>query len=76
MITSPLTSQNWKRKKTKPFYEAIFSHLEIPEPSFSLRFSIFKYSIMNLKTSDVKTKSETQFNVRYSLFSGKAFANF
>lgn len=31
---------------------------------------------MNLKTSNVKTKSETQFNVRYSLFSGKAFVNF
>ncbi len=31
---------------------------------------------MNLKTSNVKTKSETQFHVRYSLFSGKAFANF
>jgi hypothetical protein len=28
---------------------------------------------MNLKTSNVKTKSETQFHVRYSLFSGKAF---
>jgi hypothetical protein len=31
---------------------------------------------MNLKTSNVKTKRETKFHVRYSLFSGKAFANF
>jgi len=36
-----LTKLEGKNRKTKkPFHEAIFSHLEIPEPSFSLRFSI------------------------------------
>jgi hypothetical protein len=78
MITSPLTSQNWKEKtkknkktKKKPFHEAIFSHLKIPEPSFSLTFSIFQYSTMNLKTSNVKTKVKLNFMSVTPCFLGK-----
>jgi len=48
MITSPLTSQNWKektktkkKKKKKPFYETKISKFKNPKTLFSLSFLIF-----------------------------------
>jgi hypothetical protein len=44
---------------------------KIPEPSFSLTFSIFQYSTMNLKTSNVKTKVKLNFMSVTPCFLGK-----